>query len=77
VIDNIIKTVSPECVVLGGSLMELLPEYYALVTERAGHRLYDPAFQATQLFPFSYGEIQSAMGAVKLVLTEFFLSLNN
>lgn len=77
VIDNIIKTVSPECVVLGGSFMELLPEYYTLVTERAGNRLYDPTFQPTQLFPFSYREIQSAMGAVKLVLTEFFLSLNS
>lgn len=76
-IDNVIKTISPGCVVLGGSFMALLPEYFGLVVSRAGRRVYEPVFKPTPIFPFSYGEVQSAMGGVRLVQKAFFEALNN
>jgi len=76
-IDNVIKTVSPGCVVLGGSFMALLPEYFELVASRAGQRVYEPVFKPTPILPFSYGEVQSAMGGVRLVQKAFFEALNN
>jgi predicted NBD/HSP70 family sugar kinase len=76
-IGNIIKTVSPECIVAGGSLITLFPEYYDLINEYVWSRNYVDLAGTTKLMKFCYGEIQSAVGAVKLVKRKLFESLGS
>ncbi len=74
-IGNIIKCVGPDCVVLGGRFISMLPEYYELARDCASGRRYIKGSSAVQILPFTHGEIQSAMGGVRLVLNNFFKSL--
>jgi predicted NBD/HSP70 family sugar kinase len=76
-IGNIIKTVSPECIVIGGSLITLFPEYYDLINEYVWSRNYVELNGTTKIMKFCYGEIQSAVGAVKLVKRKLFESLSS
>lgn len=76
-ISNIIKCVNPQILVLGGEFISLFPEYYDLAYGYAMKRRYITIGGGTQVNPFTYGEIQCAMGGVQLVLNNFYSDLVN
>ncbi len=74
-IGNIIKCVGPDCIALGGRFIAAFPEYYGLVEAYARARRYIGTPTEIRIVPFTHGEIQSAVGAVRLVIQNFFKSL--
>lgn len=74
-IGNVIKCVSPDMIAVGGRFITLFPEYYDLVRQQALSRRYIQIEGGTRILPFSHGGIQSAVGAVRLVLGDFYRSL--
>lgn len=70
-IGNIIKVVSPNTIAIGGGFLTLLPEYYPLILKAARNRkMAMPVF-----VPFAHGSIQCALGGVRLVVQNFFTTL--
>ena len=70
-IGNVIKIVGPDVIAIGGSFVAVFPEYYDLmVGEAVKRRQVQPRF-----VPFRHGPIQCAMGGVRLVVQEYFRSL--
>ena len=74
-IGNVNKCVGPDCIALGGRFISAFPEYYGLVESCARARRYIEMPTGTRIVPFTHGESQSAVGAVRLVIQSFFKSL--
>lgn len=74
-VGNLIRCLSPACVAIGGRFIAKLPEYYDLVYEYALSRHDIHMEGGTRMIPFSYGEVQSAVGAVRLVIDGFYGAL--
>lgn len=74
-VGNVIETVAPEAVIVGGSFRSQFPEYYDAIERaiRAQHHYIH--LRRPDVTSFSYGDIQCAMGAAKLVICSFFDSM--